>query len=238
MKEFDLETLTQFNGQDGKPVYIAHQGGVFDVTGSRLWKDGLHMKRHRSGQDLTTDIQAAPHGLEVLERYPQVGVLVEKRDLLARPMPALLVTLLKRYPMLRRHPHPMTVHFPIVFLFSATIFNLLYLITGLADFEVTAFHCLGGGVLFTPVAIGTGLFTWWLNYLAKPLRPARVKMRLSPLLWGLALAAFVWRAAVPDILHAISPGSVLYVLITLSFLPLVTVIGWFGAQMTFPIERD
>ena len=61
MKEFSIEELSQYNGENGKPVYISHNGKVYDVSGSKMWKTGTHMKRHRSGQDLTTDIQAAPH---------------------------------------------------------------------------------------------------------------------------------------------------------------------------------
>ncbi len=80
MKEFDRESLKEFNGKDGKPVYIAHQGRVIDVTASKFWKTGQHMKRHPSGTDLTTDIEAAPHGPEVLDRYPQVGVLKKKEE--------------------------------------------------------------------------------------------------------------------------------------------------------------
>jgi predicted heme/steroid binding protein/uncharacterized membrane protein len=238
MKEFDLKELEEFNGAAGKPVYIAHQGRVIEVTNSKLWQGGLHMRRHHAGHDLTTDIQAAPHGLEVLERYPQVGVLKQAATAPSRPMPQALAALLERFPLLQRHPHPMTVHFPIVFLISTTVFNLLYLITGEAAFEATGWHCLGGAVLFTPVAIGTGLFTWWLNYQGKPLRPVSIKIRLSPLVWVLALLAFTWRLAVPDILQTFRPASFIYFLLILSFFPLVTVIGWFGAQMTFPIERE
>jgi len=97
IKEFSPEELAQFNGQDGKPVYIAHGGKVIDVTASKLWKGGLHMKRHHAGKDLTTDIQAAPHKLEVLDRYPQVGVL--KQDSASeRKLPASLSWLLHASP--------------------------------------------------------------------------------------------------------------------------------------------
>lgn len=236
MKEFDLEELKKFKGENGQSVYVAHQGKVFDVGGSKMWKGGLHMKRHHAGNDLTTDIKGAPHGPEVLEKFPQVGEL--KKEVSEREIPATLSWLLERVPMLRRHPHPMTVHFPIVFMFSVTIFNLLYLITGLKTFELTALHCLGASILFTPVAIITGFYTWWLNYMAKPTRAVSIKRCLSIFMFVLAVVAFIWRILVPDILDTWGLWSVIYLVLVLFFLPLVTVIGWFGAQLTFPIEKD
>jgi predicted heme/steroid binding protein/uncharacterized membrane protein len=236
MKEFDLEELSQFDGKDGKPMYIAYQDRVIDVSGSKLWKAGVHMMRHHAGNSLTTDIQAAPHGTEVLDRYPQVGVLKKAEP--EREIPKTLARLLTRVPMLRRHPHPMTVHFPIVFMFSTTIFNILYVITGIKAFETTALNCLGAGILFSPVAITTGLYTWWLNYQAKPVRSVKIKRPLSIILFVLEIIAFIWRVKVPGILDTWNVASVVYFLLVLSFFPIVTVIGWFGAQMTFPIERE
>ncbi len=75
MREFDLKTLAEFDGAGGKPVYIAHGGKVYDVTGSRLWKGGVHRRLHHGGEDLTGSIEDAPHGPEMLRRYPQIGVL-------------------------------------------------------------------------------------------------------------------------------------------------------------------
>jgi len=237
MKEFAPEEISLFNGKDGKPVYIAHRGKVYDVSNSKLWKGGLHMKRHHAGEDLTTDIGAAPHGTEVLERYPQVGV-VRPGEAPEIIMPSAISRLFERYPMLRRHPHPMTVHFPIVFMLSATFFNILYLLTGAKSFETTALHCLASGILFFPIVMLTGLFSWWVNYLAKPLRPVTIKITASLVLFVLAIIVFTWRAAVPDILGSFSPASIIYFLLILSFAPLVSIIGWFGAQLTFPFERD
>jgi predicted heme/steroid binding protein/uncharacterized membrane protein len=238
MKEFYPEELLEFDGKDGKPVYIAHQGKVYDVSGSKLWKGGVHMKRHHAGQDLTTDIRAAPHEADVLERYPQIGIVKKKEDVPERVAPKALEKLLRRYPMLRRHPHPMTVHFPIVFMIAAPVFAVLYLLTGNQSFETTSFHCLGTGLFFTPIVILTGFYTWWLNYFAKPTRPISIKQILSGVLLVVALIAFRWRLGVPDVLIDFGPLSIIYLLLVLSLAPMVATIGWFGAELTFPIERE
>lgn len=75
MKEFDLKTLAEFDGTNGKPIYVAVNGKVYDVTRSKLWKDGTHQKRHHAGEDLTEDLEAAPHKPDVLQRFPQVGII-------------------------------------------------------------------------------------------------------------------------------------------------------------------
>jgi len=237
MKKFSPEELEKFKGSDGGSVYVAYLGKVYDVSESKRWQGGVHMRRHHAGADLSTEIKSAPHGPEVLERFQPVGELVKEREPEIR-IPAALSRLLGRYPMLRRHPHPMTVHFPIVFMFSTTIFNILYLATGIRSFESTAFNSLAAGVFFTAVTILTGLYTWWLNFLSRPVRAVTIKKRLSPLMFVLALIAFIWRLCVPDVMD--HPGGIgaLYLVIVLSLFPLVTVIGWFGAQLTFPIERE
>jgi len=218
-------------------VYIAHGGKVIDVTASKMWKGGLHMKRHHAGKDLTTDIQAAPHSLEVLGRYPQVGIL-KTEAVSERELPDSLSWLLSRFPMLRRHPHPMVIHFPIVFMIATTGFTVLYLLTGYKGFDTTAYHCLGGGLLFTPIAILTGFYTWWLNYMAKPNRAVNIKKHLSFVLFAVQIASFAWRIAVPDILTCHGYITIPYVTLILSLAGIVTVIGWFGAMLTFPIEKD
>jgi len=132
----------------------------------------------------------------------------------------------------------MVIHFPIVFMISTAGFTILYLLTGYRGFDTTAFHCLGGGLLFTPIAILTGFYTWWLNYMAKPNRPVNIKKRLSFLLFAVQIAAFVWRFIVPDILTCLGFVTVIYVLLIFSLAGIVTVIGWYGAMLTFPIEKD
>jgi predicted heme/steroid binding protein/uncharacterized membrane protein len=239
MQEFDIAELQKYDGSDGRPVYVAYNGKVYDVGDSKLWRNGLHMKRHHAGRDLTTDIQGAPHEPDVLERFPQVGTLKkEPAEVAELEIPRALDWLLQKVPMLRRHPHPMTVHFPIVFSFSTTIFNILYLITGIKSLESTALHSLAAGILFTVVAIITGLYTWWLNYMAKPMKAAKVKIPLSLTLLVVQIIAFVWRMNVPQIMDSLQGVNVIYLLLVVSLFPVVVVIGWFGAHLTFPVEES
>jgi predicted heme/steroid binding protein/uncharacterized membrane protein len=238
MEIYTKEQLAANDGKDGKPVHIAHKGKIYDVSESKMWKGGRHMKRHNAGADLTTDIQAAPHGTDVLERYPQVGALAEEKGVDERPVPAWLAWLLEANPFFRRHPHPMTVHFPLVFMLSHPAFNILYLLTGNRAFETTAFHCLGGGILFMVVAMATGFFTWWYNYMAKMMKPVAVKIPASAVTLLIALVVFVWRWNAPDVMTGPRGFHLLYFVLSLSLAPLISVIGWYGATMTFPLDED
>lgn len=238
MKEFDRQTLAAFNGQqDGGQSYVAKDGKVYDVSASKLWKNGMHMKRHQAGNDLSDAFAAAPHGEEVFERVRPVGVLITADKAAMRPLPPWLEIILAKFPVMARHPHPMLVHYPIVFMFSVSVFTLLALTTGNMSFATTALHCLVASLLFTPLAIASGLFTWWLNYLAKPMRAVRIKIWGSSILMMAASGAFIWQLMMPDILTKSGPERLAYLCLVCALLPLVSVIGWFGAQLTFPVDK-
>ncbi len=74
--EFTLEELELFDGREGRNCFIAYNGEIFDLTESKLWKDGTHMGRHNAGSDLTYALKSAPHNADVLKRFQKVGVLV------------------------------------------------------------------------------------------------------------------------------------------------------------------
>ena len=236
-KEFSLEELKAGNGAEGKPAYIVYQDRVIDVSTSTRWPHGHHMGAHYAGQDLTKELAAAPHGPEVFERFPEVGVL-RQAEADQEKIPAYLSRLFHYVPLLRRHPHPMVVHFPIVFMMSTAGFNLLFLLTGNRSFELTAWYCLWGGVLFSLPAIATGLFTWWLNYEAEYLRQVIIKMILSPLMLLLGTALLIWRHLNPEILVSLQPVSYLYLACSLALAVLAAAIGWFGGTLSFPLESD
>jgi len=75
MKEINKIELALNNGKNGAPAFIACKGKVFDVSRSFLWQKGKHQALHVAGEDLTEGILNAPHGEELLERFPVVGTL-------------------------------------------------------------------------------------------------------------------------------------------------------------------
>ena len=78
MRTFTLEELSQYNGKDGQPAYVAVDGVVYDVTTVEAWKDGEHKLGLTAGNELTEEItKQSPHGLKVLEGLPIVGEFVE-----------------------------------------------------------------------------------------------------------------------------------------------------------------
>jgi predicted heme/steroid binding protein len=67
-RTFTERELQQYDGTRGRPVYIACNGIVYDVTEAALWRTGQHQDLHFSGIDLTRSLRKAPHGIEVFSR--------------------------------------------------------------------------------------------------------------------------------------------------------------------------
>lgn len=76
MKRMNKQELSKYDGKNGVPAYIAYQGKIYDVSGSFLWKNGKHQVLHQAGEDLTDALKDAPHGQDMLERVPLVGLLI------------------------------------------------------------------------------------------------------------------------------------------------------------------
>ncbi len=74
MVKMTKSQLALYNGQDREEIWVAYQGNIYDVTASRLWRDGMHYE-HWAGQDLTAEFSDAPHTDSVFEKFKKVGEL-------------------------------------------------------------------------------------------------------------------------------------------------------------------
>lgn len=80
MRTITREELARCNGRDGAPAFIAYEGRVYDASASFLWRGGRHQVRHLAGREYAPGLEGAPHGADLLERLPLVGILVEAED--------------------------------------------------------------------------------------------------------------------------------------------------------------
>ena len=77
MSELLVYTRSQLalrNGQDKPQIWVAYKGTIYDVTESRLWRNGKHYE-HWAGQDLTEELADAPHTETVFKKFIAVGKL-------------------------------------------------------------------------------------------------------------------------------------------------------------------
>lgn len=74
---FTIAELKNYNGQDNKPVYVAINGVVYDVTNVRSWAGGRH-QGNEAGNDLTERLtKTSPHGTRMLANLTIVGKIAE-----------------------------------------------------------------------------------------------------------------------------------------------------------------
>jgi arsenite oxidase small subunit len=76
-RKISPEDLKQFDGSNGKPLYIVFKGKIYDLSTSQLWLEGKHMGMHTRTDDLAEAIKTAPHGEDNVFRFPLVGELSE-----------------------------------------------------------------------------------------------------------------------------------------------------------------
>lgn len=233
MTGFDRKKLAEYDGQSGQKAYVAYQGKIYDLTDSKRWKNGKHMMRHQAGKSLTVEMNAAPHGPEVLENFAQVGMLIDDADKKDTNIPWPLSWIYETFPIVKRHAHPVAVHFPIAFFLGSLLFCLLYLFYGNESFADTSFYLVLLGTATAPFSMITGFQSWWLYYGLKPTKGILFKIfgGLTLIILG-AIASTLYYLN-PDLLTGDSP-SITYIVILVIGGPLVMAIGAIGGQMTFP----
>jgi len=79
------DELAQCDGREGHPAYVAYKGTIYDVSGSKLWQEGSHFKKHSAGIDLTDVLKTAPHGEEKVLKMSIVGKLIIEKEVKKPP---------------------------------------------------------------------------------------------------------------------------------------------------------
>ena len=74
LPQYTKSQLALRNGQDKPEIWVAYKGVIYEVTKSRLWRNGKHYE-HWAGQDLPDELVDAPHTHEVFERFKAIGQL-------------------------------------------------------------------------------------------------------------------------------------------------------------------
>jgi predicted heme/steroid binding protein len=70
--KYTRQQLALRNGQDKPEIWVAFKGIIYDVSDSRLWRNGKHYE-HWAGQDLTHELADAPHTESVFLKFRIVG---------------------------------------------------------------------------------------------------------------------------------------------------------------------
>jgi predicted heme/steroid binding protein len=75
-KTYTRDQLALHNGQDKEEIWCAFKGRIYDLTHSRMWRNGKHYE-HWAGQDLTDELKEAPHSEAVFGRFEMIGILAQ-----------------------------------------------------------------------------------------------------------------------------------------------------------------
>ncbi len=237
MKSISSEELAENNGLDGRQALVAVNEKVYDLTSSKKWPSGTHMKRHKAGADLSNDILSAPHGLEVLERFETVGLLARVEKVPTEGLRAKVEALLDAYPWFRRHPHPAAVHFPLGFLMGAPLLETLGILSNSPRTEWAAYCCLLIATISIPPAMASGYFTWWINYELRDSKIISKKRHLAWLSLTIAILAVLARSFLLDDPLSFPAISVLaYAGALWALAVIASCIGFLGGKLVFPYE--
>ncbi len=230
-----LGELKRFDGRNGAKAYIAYKGKVYDVTQSRLWKEGEHKGLHRAGMDLTPMLAAAPHGDEVFTGFEVVALLEEEAPPSSsrEPLKAQWRVWYRKY-----HPHPMIVHFPIALHIFAAGLDLLFFAYPKSAYAVAVFYAFFVATVMGFVAMIPGMFSWWINYDLAMSRPFVVKLIVATLTLLLGVVGIVFYLENPSIVYEPVFEGIAYHVIILFTGVTVIVLGYYGGKITWGERPD
>lgn len=215
--------LKEFNGESGKPAYVAYKGIVYDVSKSTLWIDGKHKGRHYAGDDSTEGMINAPHPEEVLTKFPIVGELGNEKLLRGK-----LIRGIEKL-----HLHSVFVHFSIAYSIFVPILISLYFITCETSFEKASYYVLAAACLTNPLGGLSGFFSWKVTYEGITTKIFVRKIILTVMLVIIVTACFIWRTIDPTLLQITTNPNYIYIILVVVLIPMVTILGHYGGKIVY-----
>ena len=77
VRNYTLEEVAKYNGENGNPAYVVINGTVYDVTGNAYWKNGQHFGI-RAGSEVTESFYSSHmKDKDILNKLRVVGVIKE-----------------------------------------------------------------------------------------------------------------------------------------------------------------
>ncbi len=223
-RRFTISELKEFDGNEGRPAYIALKGKVYDVSDSHLWESGNHLSAHAAGLDLTMSIANAPHAEEVMAKFKVVGELIQEgygRQKLVQRLQ-------------KMHLHSMLVHFPMAYSLVVPLLSFLAIWLHDSSFDMASHFMLLLGFLAAPAGGVSGIFSWRVTYEGRMTKNIYRKILLTALLTAAITVSFVWRIFDPNILVGNSFLSYVYFGLTASLIPITLLLGHYGGKIVFP----
>ena len=221
-RHITIKELSEFDGKKGKPAYIAFNRIVYDITNSRLWRDGVHGGKHFAGNDLTDSIKNAPHDEKVLTKSRIIGHLSSEKSFGHK-----LILEIERL-----HLHPMIVHFPIANVINISILSLIYVLTDVISFEKASYYLLIIGLFSSLFAGISGIFSWKVTYEGRTTKLFMRKIIFTVIFTVIITLCVIWRTIDPEVLSMKGPNYIFMALL-FSLVPVVTILGHDGGKIVY-----
>jgi predicted heme/steroid binding protein/uncharacterized membrane protein len=236
MKKLSAEELANKDGRESSEAYVCVDGTVYNVSESKKWTGGVHMRRHNAGSDLTNELKAAPHGKEVLERFEVVGTCECESKPEYTGARASVESFLERFPFFRRHPHPAVVHFPVGLGAVAPVFLIIGILLDSPATQWAAFCCVAGVLVTMPAVLASGYFAWWINYECVDSSILKKKRVLGWTAFAINIGLVGARVLVTEPLQITKGYGLVYVIGVFVLGAILSYVGFLGGKLTFPYE--
>jgi len=130
--------------------------------------------------------------------------------------------------------HPIPVHFPLALFPAAFASLLLYLYSGLREFENATYIMLLFGLVATPLAIATGFADWKIRYRGQMTRVFRIKIIGATGLTALSLPALLIRLEHPEVTALpLTETGWIYVVLLAACQVACMIVGHYGGKLVF-----